>query len=324
MDKVLGMGNALVDIMIKLNSDALLSKFSLPKGGMQLIDKNFVDKILLSTSKLERKQSSGGSAANTIHGLANLGIETGFIGKIGNDDFGKYFKSDMQINNIKPKLFYGKAKTGIGLGLISKDSERTFATYLGAAIELSEDDLNSSVFQGYRYFHIEGYLVQNHDLIEKAVTLAKKNNLLVSLDLASFNVVKDNLDFLKMLTRKYVDIIFANEEEAKVFTGENPEKALNIIAKDCKIAVVKIGEEGSLIKQGNKIFKINSVHSNCIDTTGAGDLYASGFIYGLNKGLPIDKCGEIGSLLAASIIEIIGSKMDDSRWEKVKKMINNV
>jgi len=322
--KVLGMGNALVDIMTRLENDALLNDFNLPKGSMQLVDKNAADKVYIGTQHLKKQQSSGGSAANTIHGLANLGIETGFIGTIGDDEFGSFFYEDLKKNNIHPNLFKGSTESGRAIALVSPDSERTFATFLGAAIELSADHLNNDIFEGYQYFHIEGYLVQNHDLIRKAVELAKLKGLKVSLDLASFNVVEANIDFLKELIKNHVDIVFANEEEAKAFTGLQPEEALNEIAKDCEIAVVKIGKNGSLVKKANEIFKIGVIKVNSIDTTGAGDVYASGFIYGLVNGLSLQKCGEIGALLSGKVIEVIGAKMEAETWNFIRKMVAEI
>lgn len=322
MAKVLGIGNALVDILIRLESDEILKKFSLPRGSMQLVDISQSNKILKETPSLKRQQSSGGSAANTINGLANLGVKTGFVGKIGNDEFGEFFKADMQIKGIEPKLFFGNKETGRATGLISPDSERTFATYLGSSIELSDKDLTSKLFEGYDYFHIEGYLLQNHKLIEQALMYAKENNLIISLDFASFNVVEENLEFLKKITKKYVDVVFANEDEARAFTGESPEKALDIISNMCDIAVVKIGDKGSLIKRNNKVYKVGIIKANRLDTTGAGDLYAAGFLFGLLNNLSMDKCGEIGSVLSGKVIEVVGAKMNADIWKEIKTELN--
>jgi len=321
MDKVLGIGNALVDIMTKLPDDSVLEKFSLPKGSMQLSERDFADKINNETMNLEKSQSSGGSAANTIHGLASLGAPTGYIGKVGNDSFGEFFSNDMKANGIEPFMLKSTTDTGRAIALISPDSERTFATYLGAAVELSDTDLNPEQFKGYHYLHIEGYLVLNHSLMQKAAKLAKANNMKISLDIASFNVVEDNLAFLKDYVKKYVDIIFANEEEAKAFTGKEPEDALNEIAEQCEIAVVKIGSKGSMVKNNGKIYRIEPFKANSIDTTGAGDLYASGFLFGLVNNYTLDKCGKIGSLCASKVIEVIGSKMKNETWNYIKQNI---
>ena len=324
MAKVLGMGNALVDIMTKLKNDETLEHFKLPKGSMQLVDHAKSNEINTGTDHLEKQLASGGSAANTIHGLAKLNIETGFIGKVGDDELGKYFHEDMKKSKIKPLLLKSKTPSGKAMALISPDSERTFATFLGAAVELSPDDILPEHFDGFHYFHIEGYLVQNHALIEKAVKLAKEKGLTVAIDMASYNVVEENLEFLQDLLKNYVDIVFANEEEAKAFTGKEPEQALNDFAELCDIAVVKIGKKGSMVKKGGDVYNIDSIDAKSVDTTGAGDLYAAGFIYGLIKGYTLDKCGSIGSVLAGKTIEVVGPKMEEHKWKEVKEMINKV
>lgn len=321
MDKVLGIGNALVDIMTKLPNDETLDKFSLRKGSMQLSERDFADKINNETVNFEKSQSSGGSAANTIHGLASLGAPAGYIGKVGNDEFGEFFSNDMKANGIEPFMLKSSTDTGRAIALISPDSERTFATYLGAAVELSDVDLTSEQFKDYKYLHIEGYLVLNHALMLKAAELAKANNMKISIDMASFNVVEDNLEFLKDYVKNNVDIIFANEEEAKAFTGKEPKEALDEIAEMCEIAVVKIGSKGSMVKNQGKIYMIDPIKANSIDTTGAGDLYASGFLYGMVNNMPLDKCGKIGSVCAGNVIQVIGSKMSDETWARIKQEI---
>lgn len=322
--KIFGIGNALVDIMTSLESDSLLETLNLPKGSMQIVNDKTIAKALEQTKGLKQSLASGGSAANTINGLANLGMETAFVGKVGNDELGNFFRSDMQKAGISPQLLLGKASTGTALALVSPDSERTFAVNLGAAIEMTAEDITTSLFEGYNYFHIEGYLVQNHSLIEKALKVAKASGLKVSLDLASYNVVESNLDFLQRMVKEYVDIVFANEEEAKAFTQKLPEEALDLLAEIAEIAVVKIGAKGSLIKKGNDKYCVGVVKANAIDTTGAGDLYASGFLYGLSKNLPLDTCGRIGAVLSGKVIEVMGPKMDEETWKMLKVNIAKV
>ncbi len=322
--KVLGMGNALVDIMTRLDSDDILYRLKFPKGSMQLVDKNLSDKIMNQTDSFEKTLASGGSAANTIHGLANMGIQTGFIGSVGDDELGDFFSKDMLSQSINPILFKGESETGKAIALITPDTERTFATFLGASIELTTDQLSSDHYKGYDFFYIEGYLVQNHDLIEKAVRLAKENEMLVSLDLASFNVVAENREFLEGIIKPYVDIVFANEEEARAYTGKNPSEALEAISHQCRIAVVKTGKMGSLIRSGDKFYKVKSIRAISVDTTGAGDLYSAGFLYGLIKQMSLEKCGYIGSILSGKVIEVIGPKMDVEKWAEAKQMVDKV
>ncbi len=321
MKKVLSIGNALVDILMQIGNDQILTELKLPKGSMQLVDQEAAMEIERITQKFSKEIASGGSAANTINGLAKLGVDCGYIGKIGNDQFGKLFRQNLEKNNIQTLLYNGTVDTGRANTFISRDGERTFGTFLGAAVELGADDLTPEIFKGYDVLHIEGYLVFNHDLIKRALELAKENGLQVSLDMASYNVVEANLDFLKEMVEKYVDILFANEEEAKAFTGKEPEDALEAIAEIVDIAVVKIGENGSLIKSKGKNYKSSAILANCIDTTGAGDLYAAGFIYGLINDQPLDKCGTTGGILGGNVVEVIGATMDDARWDKIKTQL---
>lgn len=321
MGKILGMGNALVDIMIRLNDDELLKDFNLPKGSMQLVNADFSANILDRTIKLESAVASGGSAANTIHGLARLGVDTGFIGKVGSDNLGRVFTFDLEKSLINPHLKLSSSPSGKAIALISPDSERTFATFLGAAVELTADDIDETVFEGYQIFHIEGYLVQNHDLIEKAVKTAKKKGLLVSLDMASYNVVEDNLDFLKRIAHDYVDILFANEEEARAFTGKRPEEALHDIAQMVDYAIVKIGKEGSLVMHQGEVSRFGIMPANAIDTTGAGDLYAAGFLYGMIHHQPMKRCAEYGALVSGKVVEVLGAKITDEGWMSIDKYL---
>lgn len=317
MKKILGMGNALVDIMIRIDDEQFLSHLELPKGSMQLVDALRSRAVLDKFERHPKRFSAGGSAANTIHGLAMLGVPTGYIGVIGEDELGGSFVKDMIDAGVEPHMIHSRQDTGRAIALITPDSERTFATFLGAAIELTADHLASFNFKKYDTLHIEGYLVQNHDLIKTAVSLAKENGLTVSLDLASYNVVEANLDFLRDIVTRFVDIVFANEEEAKAFTGKEPREALDEIAGMARIAVVKTGSKGSLVKSGKEVYKIGVIAVTPVDTTGAGDLYASGFLYGQSLDLSLQKCGEMGALLSGHVIEVLGSKMDAEVWRKI-------
>lgn len=324
MAKVLGLGNALVDVLISIENDDILKKLNLPKGSMQLVDENFLNLATEATKGLKQSIAAGGSAANTINGIANIGVSCSFIGKISNDKFGEYYRDDMLNNGIEPILLKGKAQTGRATVFISNDSERTFGTYLGAAIEMVPEELKPEMFEGYDYFHIEGYLVQNHDLIRKAMQLAHEKGVKISLDMASYNVVEANREFLKEMIEKYVDIIFANEEEAKAFTGKTPQESLHEFASMVDIAVVKLGSKGSLIKRKEAVVNVGVIKVNSVDTTGAGDLYAAGFLYGLAKNLSLDKCGQIGSILSGKVIEVVGPKMSKETWKEINMMVKKI
>ena len=318
------MGNALVDVLTILKSDRILKEFDLPKGSMQLVNKECSNRLLASTLGLKRQQSSGGSAANTIHGLAHLGMETGFVGKIGKDNLGKFFEKDLKENNIALVMFHDLEETGRSIALVSKDTERTMATFLGAAGDLHQEDIDSDIFKGYQYFHLEGYLVQSHALIKKAVKVAKAHDLIISIDMATYNIVSDNREFLEKLIREYVDILMANESEAEALTGKKADKALDAMTDMAEVAVLKMGKDGSMVKRATEKCIIGIEKVNSIDTTGAGDLYAAGFLYGYCNEQSLEVCGKIGSILGGHITEVIGAKMDEQRWNLVKEKVNKI
>ena len=322
MKRILGMGNALTDILLQIEHDEVLATLNLPKGSMQLVNGQFSDQIGIALSGIARKMATGGSASNTINGLTKLGVTAGFVGKVGKDDVGTFFTNDSISNGVTPHLLISETPSGRCTVLVSPDGERTLCTFLGASCELDAEDLTLEMFQNYDIFHIEGYLVQNHELIRTAVRLAKEAGLKVSIDLASYNVVEDNLDFLNEIIREYVDIVFANEEEARAFTNKEPQDALIHISNHCDIAVVKIGKEGSYVKSGDSSVQVQPRTANCIDTTGAGDLYAAGFLYGLACNYSLDVCGQIGSLVAANVVEVLGAKMTDDVWATIHEEID--
>ncbi|NLN96012.1 MAG: adenosine kinase [Bacteroidales bacterium] len=324
MTKIIGLGNALVDITIPLPDDGWLKDFKLPKGSMQHVERSIIDKLLEKTAAFNQQITSGGSAANTIHGLAHLGNSTAFIGKTGKDRLGTIFHNDLINSSINPHLIISETETGTAIAFVTPDSERTFAVFLGAALELEPSDLKQEIFTGYDYLHIEGYMVQNHKLIENAFILAKNSGLKISLDLASYNVVEENLDFLNNMIGKYVDVIFANEEEAQAFTGLSPEPALAHLAGICEIAVVKTGARGSMIRSGNETHHIDIIPVNVVDTTGAGDLYAAGFLHGLAQGLSLDKSGKAGALLSGNVIQYFGAKVPAESWTNIKNEIKKL
>ncbi len=322
--KILGIGNALVDVIVTLENDNLLEKLQLPRGSMQLIFDDRLPEVEAAIANLDLELASGGSAANTTHGLAALGMETAFIGSISRDRYGNFFEKDLVDKGIQPKLRYSDTPTGRAHAFVSADSERTFGTYLGAAMELAPEHLKPELFVGYDYLYIEGYLVQNHALIESAVRLAKESGLKIALDLASYNVVEDNKEFLIGLLKNYVDLVFANEEESKAISDKEPEEALRILSEWCDDAVVKIGKDGSLLLSDNEVLKVDPVMAKPIDTSGAGDLYAAGYMYGKSKGLSSYKCGMIGSVISGKVIEFLGPKLPLSAWTDVLAKIKQI
>ena len=325
MKSILGIGNALTDILAILPDESLLQQYHLPKGSMQHVDMETGDKIWQTLRPMGVQYVAGGSAANTITGAAIFGMKAGFIGKVGDDELGQLFQSDQKQYGIQSNLLKGKNSSGRAMVFITApNAERTFAVYLGAALELVPEDIKLEDFEGYDYFHIEGYLVQNQALIRRAVELAKQAGCLISIDMASYNVVESNKSFLHDIVDKYVDIIFANETEAKAFTGKEPREALEEMAKHCMYAIVKVGKEGSMVQSGNDFHYIPAWPAAPVDATGAGDTYAAGFLYAHSLGMPLKVCGEVGSIIAAKVVEVVGTKIDIPRWKAAKKEIREL
>lgn len=323
MKSILGIGNALTDILAVLPDDTLLNTYHLPKGSMQHVDMETGDKIWAALRPLGVKYVAGGSAANTITCTSILGMPSAFIGKIGDDELGLLFKSDQEQYGVKTQLLKSEHSSGRSMVFVSGgNAERTFAVYLGAALDLVPEDLKPEWFEGYDYFHIEGYLVQNQALARRAVEYAHAAGCIISLDMASYNVVESNLAFLHDIIEKYVDIVFANETESKSFTKlSSPRAALDEIARLCSIAVVKVGKDGSWIKSGDTVHLIPAWPADTVDATGAGDTYAAGFLYAHSLGKSLKECGEVGSIIAAKVVEIVGTKIDIPRWKSAKEEI---
>lgn len=323
---VIGIGNALTDMLVNLSNDNVLREYQLSKGSMSLVDSEFQTAISKSLAGLPYSLSLGGSAANTIRAMAQLDIRCGFIGKVGEDNTGEFYVQALRNVGVAPYILHSENKSGKCVSLISPDGERTFVTHLGAALDLTADEIDAAVFDSYDYLYIEGYLVQDHDLIRRTIERAKEHGAKVALDLASFNVVEENRDFLRDIVAKHVDILFANEDEAHAFSGEeDPAKALEHIAKMCELVVVKIGTRGALIKHGEEQVHVGIMAAaKRVDTTGAGDFYAAGFMAGLCKGLTLRQCGTMGAIAAGKVIEVVGTTLSREAWSEIHDLCHKV
>ena len=318
---VAGVGSALMDILLQ-ESEEFLANSGAQKGGMTLVDYTKIES-LVSQSKQTPSQVPGGSACNTIIGMAKLGQNTRFIGKRGNDSLGEQLENTLKQHNVEPVLETSVIPTGRVLSIITPDAQRSMFTFLGAASETKPEEITVDKFKNAALVHLEGYLLFNEQLIFAALKAAKKAGAMISLDLASFTVVEASKEILSDIVKEYVDILLANEDEARVFTGCTDEtKALEKLAMDTEIAVLKVGKRGSFISQNGKTYTFGIMGSGeALDTTGAGDLWASGFLYGLVNNLPIEKCGKLAAACGYEVCQVIGAHIPEEGWVRTKKFL---
>lgn len=314
MTKIIGIGNALVDILVHLEDETRLNTLQLPKGGMAHVDRRRYEELAAVVSTLPHEIATGGSAANTIHAMALLGDTVGYVGTVGDDELGRLFADRSRERGIDARLAVSRdGDTGVATTFITADGERTFATYLGVAPQITFHP-DAEFIGEDAILHVEGYLVQNHDFIEQVLRTAKEAGMRVSYDLASWNIVQTDREFVHHLVKEYVDIVFANEEEAAAFCGQNDaEEALRQLAALTEVAVVKVGKRGALGQRGTERADVAGCVVHAVDTTAAGDFFAAGFLHGLVHGWPLQRCLDLGNRTAAEVVQVIGTQVTRER-----------
>ena len=325
MKKIISIGNALVDVLAQLKDETLLSDLVLPKGGMTLVSDSRARLIEEALQPFAPKLSTGGCAANTAKALAGLQASPGFIGTIGSDEMGRFFAGSCEAIGIKSVFSEVEAHTGVAYTLITPDGERTFGTCLGAAAMIRPEDVTPEVLYGYDILHVEGYLIQDEVLMEKVARTAKEAGLLLSLDLASPNVVLEYQDAFHRLVHDYFDIVFANEKESLAYTQETtPEAALEALASDCGLPVVKMGSRGASAMRNGESVSVPACPVPVIDTTGAGDYFAAGFLYALGCDAELSRCLRLGATLGEAVIQRMGTSLSADEWEQLRQRAREI
>jgi sugar/nucleoside kinase (ribokinase family) len=310
---VLGIGNAIVDVLARVEDDFLVAE-GLHKGSMNLIDTERAEYLYAKMGP--GIESSGGSAGNTIFGLASLGGKTAYFGKVANDQLGEIFTHDMRSlgAHFNTLPLVGGVPTARSMILISPDGERTMNTYLGATAELTEQDIEEDIVTDSGILYMEGYLWDKENAknaFRKAAKVAHAAGRKVSITLSdSFCVDRFREEFLELIQTKQVDIVFANESEAKaLYQTSDRATALNALRQDTALSAVTLGKEGSVAIAGNQTHHVPACSiRELVDTTGAGDLYASGFLYGLSQDMSLEKCTMLGNFCAAEVIQHVGPR----------------
>ena len=308
---VIGLGSALLDLIVPVD-DEDLNRLGLRKGAMMLIDEAQSREILAGLSDKSMHIEPGGSSANTVAGVAGLGGRGLFMGKVGTDEHGAKYISETERAGVKPVISMDEGTTGHAITFITPDSERTFATHLGAAVRFAKDDVDTRQLRRGKILHIEGYLLEPpapREACMKAMEEAKRAGLLISIDLSDASLIGRIRDVFEQVLKEFADIVFANEDEARAFTGRTPEEAAEHLSRYCDFVAVKIGVEGSIIHTGGRTYRIRAVTTTLVNTNGAGDMYAAGVLYGISNGHGPDMAGIIGSHAAAKVVSQTGARV---------------
>jgi len=318
---VVAVGSALMDLCI-FESAEFVTGSGAQVGGMVMTDHKRIEELVARSSAAPHIVP-GGSACNTAVGVGRLGGAARFVGKRGEDKLGDTFAKSIAEAGVEPVLLLSPAATGRVLSIITPDAQRSMLTCLGASSEIKPEEITPAHFDGCAVAHVEGYLLFNPDLFRAVIKTAKDAGALVSLDLASYNVVEASLPLLnEAVDSGKVDILIANEEEAAAFTGlKDEEKASAALRKRAPIAVMKLGKRGSIIMHESGVVNVQPYGDGrpAVDTTGAGDLWASGFLYGLVNGYALERSGTLASMCGYEVCQVAGAHIPQDGWDRIKK-----
>jgi sugar/nucleoside kinase (ribokinase family) len=311
---VFGVGNAIVDIQLQVD-DAFLHHIDVAKGLMTLVEAEQQVKVLAALAGHATNRCSGGSACNTIVGVADLGGTAVYAGKTADDDLGKFYADDLRKVGVSVPVPGGKgATTGTSVILITPDAQRTMLTHLGISATLSAQDIPEAEIAKAQYLYVEGYLFPGDTTRAaalRAIEIAKKHGVKVALTISDPFVINLQRDLFWELIKGPVDLLFANLEEARALTGEHdPVKAAQTIHQHATNVALTLGGDGSLLMHGEQLYPIEGVKVKAVDTTGAGDMYAAGVLYGITHGMTWPQAGRLASHAAARIVSQLGARLD--------------
>lgn len=321
---VIGVGSPIIDLIAQVD-EAFLTQISGDKGGMVMIDSAELERILgLLGSNVKR--SPGGSAANTLFDLAHFGVKTALLGTTGDDEAGAFYRRELTAaggSTHALRKSVNNTPTGHCICLVTPDAERTMRPALAAALEFDPGSVSQADFAGYTLAHLEGYLLaHSEEKLRFLMATAKAAGCKISLDLASFEVVNAFRPAILRLLEEFVDIVFANSDEADALLGKLPPEAqLAELKKLCPVAIVKLGERGAWADCGNGAVFIPANKVEAVDTTAAGDSFAAGFLYGYLNELPMADCGKIGAALAAETVQVFGAALPDEAWKRLQNLL---
>lgn len=319
---VFGIGNPMLDAIIKVD-ESYVNNLNLNKGSMRLVDEKTSEEIFDSFKNHKVTFSPGGDVVNTVVGITNLGGKAAFCGKVGLDEKGILIEENLKDEGVEPVLIKGDKGTGLVICLVTPDNERTMLTHLGCAITLNEDEVIIDEIKNSKLLYLTGYVLEDLNLRAmalKALKEAKKHGKKIAIDVSDSTLVERCKNDLKKIIIEYADILFANEDEAFALTGKKREEALNIMSEWVDLAIVKIGKDGSLINDHGTIHLIRGFKVDAVDTTGAGDMFAAGFLFGLTNGYKVEQAGLIGNFAASKVVQELGARLKVSLKNEIRKL----
>jgi len=323
---VLAVGNALVDVLAHAD-DTFVTRTGVERGAMTMVDAARSDEIYAEMGPAI--EASGGSAANTVAGVASFGGKAAFIGRVADDAFGKVFAHDLRSAGVhfESPFSVSGAPTGRCLVIVTPDAQRTMCTFLGAGAELDESYIDEALVSSSSVTYLEGYIWDPpaaKDAVRRAAAIAHRADQRVALTLSDpFCVERHRDEFLELIEHE-IDILFANEHEiTMLYEVDTFDEALNLVRGHCEIAALTRGPHGSVIVAGDSVHVIDAYPVQVVDTTGAGDAYAAGFLHGFTRGRPLARCGQLGSLGAAEAISQLGARPDSDLAERARSVIGD-
>jgi len=320
---LIGIGNPIMDLLAHVPESFLSSHIAGDKGGMVLVDDHDIVSLLAKIDG-QLAVTPGGSAANATLGAAHLGLRSTYLGKIGRDITAEdYLKNFIAAGGDVSRFKRATLPNGRCLSLVTPDGQRTMRTHLGAAMTLSPDEISIEDFKEARHAHIEGYLLFNPALAEKVAKTAREAGCTISLELASFEVVNAARDWILAQLEEGVQVVFANEDEIHaLFRTNDPYDAqARRLASYGGIGAVKMGKDGAWVAKGQQVHRIEPVKVDRVtDTTGAGDAWAGGFLYGYLRGYSLQSAGTLGSALGAECVQHLGPSIPDIHWPRLRML----
>ncbi|MHC4533685.1 MAG: adenosine kinase [Planctomycetota bacterium] len=331
---VYALGNALVDIQVQVE-DSFLIELGLKKGNRYLTERYRQEEILqklLGFNSLESAQkagklqtAAGGTAANTMYGISQLGGRAGFCGKVADDELGALYVKCMRQSSVIFKKNTGQGITGTCVVLISEDAQRTMLTCLGVSGDIDYEDIDEELLKHSRYIYLEGFLFESECATQtmlRAVLVARKNGVKIALTTSDATCIDRHGDMLIQFIQNDVDLLFANAQEARALSGtDNNDAALQVLSGWCEGVALTDGEHGSMVSFNGEVAKITPNRVSAVDSTGAGDAYAAGLLYGITTGRTIRESGTIASLFSARVVGQIGPRYNGDIQPELKKLL---